>query len=211
MESKRIVAEGYDAIAETYRDWATRAHDEARSNYTKWLLDHVPAGEPVLDLGCGSGVPTTLALAARFRVTGVDISGRHIALARAAVPGATFIQADMTALDLPDDGFAAVAAFYSLIHVPRSEQPALLAAIAQWLRPGGSLVATMGARPTEAGYEADWLGAPMYWSSWDSATNRRLVTDAGFELVSAQEETAEEHGGPVTFLWVIARKPSGWA
>lgn len=206
-DPKRIVAEGYDRIADTYTAWAAGIHDEGRAYYTQWLLDHVSAGAPLLELGCGPGVPTTQRLAARFALTGVDLSARHITLARAAVPQATFIQADMAALDCPPTSFAAVVAFYSLIHVPRDEHPALLAAIARWLRPGGWFVASLGARSTEAGYEADWLGAPMYWSHWDSATNQQLIRAAGLEIVQAREATLDEDGVPATFLWVLARKP----
>lgn len=115
----------------------------------------------------------------------------------------------MARLGFAPSSFDAVAAFYSLIHVPRGEQPALLAQIAGWLRPGGWLLATMGAHDVEASYEEDWLGAPMYWSSHDAATNRRLVEEAGLHLVEASEETALEFGQPVTFLWVVARKPGG--
>jgi len=74
------------------------------------------------------------------------------------------------------------------------------------LRPGGLLVATMGASSTPGDIEPDWLGAPMYWSHYDSATNRALVEQAGLHILSAREETAEEDGQPVTFLWVIAQK-----
>ena len=79
--------------------------------------------------------------------------------------------------------------------------------IATWLRPGGLLVATMGAGSTAASVEPDWLGVPMYFSHFDGTTNRRLVEDAGLRIISAREETADEDGVPVTFLWVVARKP----
>ena len=46
----------------------------------------------------------------------------------------------------------------------------------------------------------------MYWSHYDSATNRALIEQAGLHIISAREETAEEDGQPVTFLWVIAQK-----
>jgi hypothetical protein len=46
----------------------------------------------------------------------------------------------------------------------------------------------------------------MYWSSFDSETNRRLVEEAGLDVISAREETAEEFGKRVTFLWIVARK-----
>jgi hypothetical protein len=82
----------------------------------------------------------------------------------------------------------------------------LLQAIASWLRPGGLLVAALGTRSIEADFNVDWLGAPMYWSSYDSQTNRRLVREAGLSIMEAREECADEFGQPVTFLWVIAEK-----
>jgi len=123
------------------------------------------------------------------------------------VPSATILPGDMTALDLPPASFDGVAAFYSITHVPRDEHPGLLRSIATWLRPGGYLVASMGSRSTPGWREADWLGAPTYFSSFDAATNRRLVEEAGLRIVRAELETAEEFGRPTTFLWVVAQRP----
>ena len=53
----------------------------------------------------------------------------------------------------------------------------------------------------------DWLGAPMYWSGFDSATTTRLIAAAGLHLQHAEEENVEEFGVPITFLWVIAERP----
>jgi trans-aconitate methyltransferase len=58
------------------------------------LLERLPSGADLLDLGCGAGLPTTARLAQRFTVTGVDISPRQIERARINVPDATFINAD---------------------------------------------------------------------------------------------------------------------
>ena len=164
-------------------------------------------GAAVLELGCGAGLPTTRQLAQRCAVTGVDLSARQVALARHNVPTATFLHADMTQLDFAPASFDAVAAFYSLMHVPRHEQPNLLGKIAAWLRPGGVLVATLWPHAAEATFADDWLGAPMYWSGFDNDTNKRLIAEAGLHLLSAEEETLEEFGAPITFLWVIAEKP----
>lgn len=205
--AKVIVEQGYDQVAERYLAWAAGIRRDERQRHTDELLDHLPSGAPVLELGCGAGVPTTRLLAQRFAVTGVDISSSQLALARREVPDATYIHADMASLSFPPQCFAGVAAFFSLIHVPREEHAALLARIAGWLRPGGLLVATMGARDTPGEVEDDWLGAPMYFSHWDAATNRRLVEEAGLRILRATEETADEDGAPVTFLWVLAEKP----
>lgn len=43
----------------------------------------------------------------------------------------------------------------------------------------------------------------MYWSHFDSATNLRLIQETGLKIISAKEETAEEDGDPVTFLWIV--------
>jgi len=206
---KCIVAAGYDRIAARLAAWATHTRTEERARYTALLLNTLPEGADVLELGCGDGGPTTRALADRFRLTGVDLSAEQIVRAREHVPRASFIQADMTALRLAPASFDAVAAFYSIIHVPREEQPALLGQIAGWLRPGGLLVASFGAHDNPEGYEEDWLGAPMYWSGYDAATNRRLVEEAGLLIERAQTETADEDGVPITFLWIVARKPDG--
>lgn len=205
---KRIVSEGYDAVAERYLTWSAAIPDASRARYTQELLDRLPAGARVLELGCGAGVPTTRTLAQRFAVTGVDISGRQIALAREAVPSARFMRADMTALDLPAGSFAGVVAFFSLIHVPREEQEPLVKRIAKWLRPGGLFVATMGVSDMEGDVEEDWLGAPMYFSHYDSSANRALVERTGLRIISANEETQVEDGQPVTFLWIVAQRPS---
>jgi ubiquinone/menaquinone biosynthesis C-methylase UbiE len=128
-------------------------------------------------------------------------------LARRNVPRASFVQADMTALELPAASFDAVVAFYAITHVPRSEHSALLMSIARWLLPGGLFVATMGARPSPDSVEEDWLGAPMFFSHFGARANERLVQRAGLRPVSARIEPTDEDGVPVAFLWVVAEKP----
>ncbi|HEU5434137.1 MAG TPA: class I SAM-dependent methyltransferase, partial [Thermomicrobiales bacterium] len=139
-DPKRLVAAGYDRIAERYAAWTGEALAGQRERCVRLLMEALPAGADVLDLGCATGVPVTRALARRFRVVGVDHSARSVALARRRVPAATFVHADMTQLDLPPARFDAVVSFYAITHVPRDEHPALLAAIARWLRPGGHFI-----------------------------------------------------------------------
>lgn len=207
MDPKQLVADGYDQVAERHLAWSRQVRVDERTRYTTLILDALPEGASVLELGCGAGSLTTQRLAERFQLTGVDISPRHVQIAQRQVPGAGFIQGDMTALEIPPASVDGVVAFYSIIHVPREEHAGLFRSIAGWLRPGGLLFAALGVRDTEGTVEEDWLGAPMYFSHYDGATSKQLVAAAGLEIVSAQEETAEEDGSPVTFLWVVARKP----
>lgn len=84
-----------------------------------------------------------------------------------------------------------VAALHTMVHIPREEHVGLLGRIAAWLRPGGILVATMGVHAV-GGVYGDLLGVPLYWSSFDLLTNRRLVETAGLEIVSAEEKLEVE-------------------
>lgn len=208
-DPRQIVARGYNRIAERYAAWAGASWAGGRARFGALLLERLPPGAAVLDLGCGTGVPVARELARRFAVTGVDISARSIALARRNVPGATFLHADMAALDVPAGIFDAVVAFYSIIHLPREEHPALLRAIAGWLRPGGLFVAALGVNASEDWLEDDWLGAPMYWSHFDGATTLSLIAAAGLRPLLAEALAEDEDGTPATFLWVAAEKPLG--
>ncbi len=200
---KQLVEQGYDRIGQRYADDLGASRQDLRCRYVSYLANALPGGSDLLDLGCGAGTPTTKLLAKHFTVTGVDISQRQVERARFAVPGATFIRADIASLRLPRCSFDAVTAFFSIIHVPRDEQPDLLRSIAAWLRPNGMFVATMTARGKETDYDKSWLGAPMFWSGYDSDTNKRMVREAGLDIVSA-DETQDRDGH---FLWLVARKP----
>src|SRR5215213_4990891 len=123
------------------------------------LASLLPPEAGVLDLGCGAGVPVTRWLIDRgFTVTGVDVSDRQLELARTNVPDCTFLKADMTELDFAPETFDAVVAFHSIIHVPRTEHPTLLAGIYRWLKPKGIFLATMTV--------TDYQGKDENWEGW---------------------------------------------
>jgi SAM-dependent methyltransferase len=207
MDPKQIVAAGYDAMAERYLAWSDLRPSAARLRALDLARELIPLGTDVLDLGCGAGIPMTATLAQGRRVTGVDISASQIALARDNVPSATFIQADVTTVDLPSSSFDAVVAFYSLTHVPRAEHAALFGRIRSWLRPGGLLVASLGVEDAPDEVEADWLGVDMFFSHFSARVNRRLVTDAGLLIERADVVTEPEDRHDARFLWVVARAP----
>jgi SAM-dependent methyltransferase len=211
MDPKRIVADGFDRVAETYAAWLERDGIGHRETYLALLEAELPAGSKVLDLGCGAGVPIAQRLAERFEVTGIDISERQIELARRIVPGATFIHGDMATQAFPAGRFDAVVAFFSIFHLPREEHGEVYGRIASWLRPGGYLVASTGVYSDPGTVEEDWLGAPMYWSFYPSARSLEMIRTSGLEVLESREETSNEDGQPARFLWLAARKPGGQA
>jgi SAM-dependent methyltransferase len=202
-DPREIVRRGYDALSVRY--------DEEYGGDTKYrdwldeLRERVPAGGTVLDLGCGSGIPVARDLSeAGYRVTGIDISEVQIRRARALVPLADFVCADITTIAFDLGSFDAVVSLFALIHLPLEDQPSLLARIAAWLRPGGVFLATTGYWAW-TGAEENWLGggAPMWWSHADVATYRRWITTAGLSV--EREEFVPEGDGGHALFWT--RRP----
>ncbi|HEX5493889.1 MAG TPA: methyltransferase domain-containing protein [Mycobacteriales bacterium] len=203
---RAVVEAGYDAIAETYLDWAGRIDGAPRLRFLGELDGRLTAGSRVLDLGCGAGVPCTRILADRHHVLGVDMSARQLELAREHVPAATFQRAEMTTLDFPAGSWDAVTAFYSLTHLPRAEQAALITRIARWLRPGGLLLATFSVAGGQDSVQPDFLGTPMVFGGPPAEVTRTMLTEAGFDLLVGEPVTQYEPGeGEATFLWVLGR------
>jgi SAM-dependent methyltransferase len=192
------VRRGYDALSLRYR-----ADDDTRGPYAPWideLLRVLEPGSRVLDIGCGNGVPVARDLAtAGHRVTGVNLSDVQIERARRLVPDAAFVRADITELSFSPASFDAVAAFYSLIHLPLETQPQLLRSVADWLAPGGLLVLIAG-WTAWTGSEDEWLGGDTtrWWSHADVETYDRWLTEAGF-AVDRREYVPEGSSGHSLF------------
>jgi len=204
VDPKRLVREGYERAACEYEAWSARVDAGPRSHYLTALADLVEPGAKVLELGCGTGLATS-DLAERFDVVGVDFSGACLERARRNAPRARYIKADITRLGIRPAALDAVVAFYSLIHVPRHEHGGVFRQAAQWLRPGGVFVATLGSANLPAGTDDDWRGVEMYWSSYDVQTNLALAGDAGLDVLSARVVPQEEDGKVFSFLWLVAR------
>ncbi|MEA2548083.1 MAG: hypothetical protein QOE42_681 [Chloroflexota bacterium] len=206
-DPKAIVAAGYDRIADRYLAWSALRPSPARLRALELAVGLIPAGADVLELGCGAGVPMTAALANGRRLTGVDISAEQIRRARRNVPGATFIQADMTTLEREPASLDAVVAFYSLTHVPRDQHAELFGRIRTWLRPGGLFLASLGVEDDPGTVEPGWLGVEMYFSQFSARVGRRLVAAAGLVVERAEILTEPEDRFDARFLWVAARTP----
>lgn len=132
----------FDAIAEEYQ--RVHADNPFQRSAIEDLLSRLPPRSSILDLGCGSGVPTARSLAAAgHHVTGIDVSGRMLELARQQVPEGEFRQEDMMQARFDDASFDAVVAYFSLLMLPKSDVAVMLDRIHGWLRSDGLLSLSM--------------------------------------------------------------------
>ena len=202
---RRIAKQGYEQgdYSAAFRRYGPPSAMER--HYLDGLLALCPASPEILDLGCGTGLPIDTYLADHGAdLTGIDLSPKHIALARRNVPSASYREGDLLHAVLPEGRFDAVVSFYAIFHIPRLEHGDLFARINRLLKPSGLFLATLGTSDSEYGEEVNWAGAPMAWSSYDAETYRRLLAAARFDIIEAAFEgltgDAEHH------FWVLARK-----
>jgi SAM-dependent methyltransferase len=207
-DPKRIVEQGYDAIAPQFGAWRAAIVGSPDDEWLGGLLDKLPEQANILELGCGQGLTARRLVEAGHRYTGVDISAEQLRRAHSLVPEAEFRHGDVTKIELDTESLDAVVSLYVFGHLPRAELPGLIERIAAALRPGGCLLATF-ARSGAEGVEEDWLGVPMFFGSHRDPETLTIVGDAGLEIERAEVVRIVEPEGEGAFLWVLARKPPG--
>lgn len=187
-EREDIQATAYDDIGHRYEE--AFPHKDGQIHCVEQLLGRLEPGARVLDVGCGTGVPTARQLVdAGCRVTGIDISQGMLDIARANVPEARFLRANMVDLDPRRERYDAVVAFFSLLHLPRARIPRTLELIHRVLAPGGLFCLAM--------VEADvddipipFLGNQVRVTGYFRDELRTVLAEAGFTI---EDETIRSY------------------
>jgi SAM-dependent methyltransferase len=132
----------YDRVAEEY---ACRIYDELQHKpldrqLLDQLVERVKGLGPICDLGCGPGQVAQYLHSRSAHVLGVDLAPGMVGVARRLNLGIEFRQGNMLALDVEDAAWGGIAAFYSMIHIPREELVSALRELRRVLKSGGWLL-----------------------------------------------------------------------
>lgn len=138
------VRRAYDTVANDYATYLpdTRAEAALDLAMVDTFIESVgtSAGVRVLDAGCGTGRMSRYVADRGCRVEGVDLSSNMVAMARRDHGDLVFTVGSLTDLPYPDDQFAGVMLWYSIIHTPPSGQQQIFDEISRVLRPGGHVL-----------------------------------------------------------------------
>lgn len=130
------VSDGYDGWSQVYAEQDNSCFP-LRDDLLAPILARLAPGR-VLDAACGTGAVTRQLIDLGHDVVGVDGSEGMLAHARTAVPEATLLHGDITALPLPDADVDHVTCTLALTHLP--DLRPFFTEAARVMRPGGHLV-----------------------------------------------------------------------
>lgn len=128
-------ADFYDGLGMRYEE--AFGHDVGLHNFIERALGMLPPNATVLDVGCGTGKPTSSMIAASARrLHGIDFSSVMIGLSRKQVPNGSFEQANMLEFN-PREPFDAAFSIFSTFHLTRDEMTTVAAKWSEWIVPNG--------------------------------------------------------------------------
>src|SRR5215217_5845606 len=190
MTDQSDVQDTYDRVADEYVRHIF--HELDGKPFDRELLDRfadlVRGKGPVYDLGCGPGHVARYLHERGVSVTGVDLSGGMVRRARELNPGIEFRQGDMRSLDLPDEGLAAVVAFYSIVHFALDSLNAVFGELHRVLAPGAPLLLAFHIGDESIHLE-EWWGhqVTVDFVFFDPGSVKSKLQESGFRIVEALE------------------------
>ena len=206
------IRKSYDAVARQYAD---EIYGElAGKPFDREVLDRfaerVRGRGPVCDLGCG---PAQIARYLRdhgVEAFGVDLSEGMLAQARRLNPDLRFVQTSMLALGLRSEKLGGVAAFYSIIHIPRAEVVKALAEVRRVLRPGGLVLLGFHLGSGDSHHE-EMLGQPVSLDlalfTTDEMCGYLQAADLAIEQVQERDPYAPEVEYQSRRGYILASRP----
>ena len=176
----------YDRVA---GDYAEQFRDEMDQKpfdrkMLGWLVEKVGGLGVICDMGCGPGQIARYLHSRGAKACGVDLSPAMIGQARSLNPEIPFRQGDMLALaDVADDSYGGIAAFYSIVHIPRQKVVQALREFRRVLRPQGVLLLTFHIGQ-EIKHLDEWWGKEVSvdFLFFETKEMKGYLTAAGFGL-----------------------------
>jgi SAM-dependent methyltransferase len=202
----------YDLVAEDYtgdfRDELEKKPFDRKM--LDWLAEKVGELGVVCDMGCGPGQIARYLHDQGVKVCGVDLSTVMVERALELNPGIPFEQGDMLCLSkIADNSYGGIAAFYSIIHVPRTEVVQALQELKRVLRPAGVLLLTFHIGQ-EIIHRDEWWGkeVSLDFIFFETEEMKGFLQAAGFELQEVIErDPYSEVEYPSRRAYIFARKP----
>jgi SAM-dependent methyltransferase len=206
------VQSSYDLVAteyaEQFRDEMERKPFDRKM--LDWLAEKVDGLGRICDMGCGPGQIASYLLSRGVETCGIDLSPAMVEQALQMNPDIHFQQGDMLALtEIADNTFGGIAAFYSIIHIPRPSVVDALNELKRILRPRGVLLLSFHIGQ-ETVHKDEFLGqeVSLDFHFFETEEMKSYLKAAGFELEEVMTRDPYPNVEyPSRRAYIFARKP----
>jgi SAM-dependent methyltransferase len=205
------IRQSYDTLAEVYSKRI--AGDLAGKPLDRQLLqrfaDRVKDRGEICDLGCGPGHVARFLKDIGAHVFGIDLSPRSITEAKRTNPDIRFRIGNMLALEISNRSLAGIAAFYSIVNLPRNTFPRIAHEMFRVLKPEGILLLAFHIGNEITHYDELWdLSISLDLVLYDPGQVKADLEEAGFvveEVLERNPYPEVEH--PSRRAYISARRP----
>jgi SAM-dependent methyltransferase len=209
------VQNSYDLVADEFvrRIFGELEHKPFDRQLLDRFAERVSAIGPVCDMGCGPGHIARYVHERGAQAIGIDLSPAMVEHARRLNPGIEFKQGDMRSLEIQDESFGGIAAFYSIIHIPHAEVVSVLSEMKRLLRPGGLLLLAFHIGNHVLHME-EWWGRQVSvdFVFYRTEEMQGFLDSAGFlvgEVVEREPYPDVEHDSRRAYILAEKRQESG--
>jgi SAM-dependent methyltransferase len=182
-----VTVREYDLITEWY---ASERVDQTGVPETTALASSIPSGSRIFDIGCGNGIPITLALLrAGHRVVGLDSSHAMLARFRGNCPETPTVRGVVQSCPFADGVFDAAVAWGVMFHLKPEDQIKAIESVSRVLKTGAAFLFTAGDVDGFDGKENTMNGVMFRYFSFSIDNYRRILADHGFTLANVHADS----------------------
>lgn len=179
----------------------TERTPDRRNSLVGRLINLVPRGASVLELGSGPGRDAQALEEAGLIVRRTDGASSFVDALRAAGHNASILDVRADDYGGPYDAIFANAV---LLHLRRIEMASVLSIAIEALKPGGTLAASLKKGDGEK-WSDDKLDDARFFTYWREADLERLLRHGGWNSADVSESTLPH--SPERWITLVAQKP----
>lgn len=177
-------ATAFDHIGSKYEN--VFGNNQTQITAIEWLSNRLPPQAHILDVGCGTGVPTAkMLIEAGFEVLGIDISTEMLKIAEQNVPLGKFQLMDMAEIDFSGQKFQAIVAFFSLLMLKKSTIVTTLNRLVESLQPDGYFLLSMVEGNVDYA-QISFLGRQLHFSAYPQEELEQFLKQVNLKILEVK-------------------------
>ena len=199
------IARVYDNIAGVYQDIINQPTD-----YLEEFTSRIPEKARILDAGCGIGTDAGYLCQMGHRVSGIDLSGKMLDIARQNHPGVEFFQQDLRHPDFHNQTFDGILAAFSLIHLRKDDVIPTLKTYNSLLNTSGLLFLVLQSGPSQEMFLTEPFkpDETTFLNIISEDEAQHILQRAGFKTILTRRRRPDRNHKEFEFikLFLLARK-----